>query len=390
MIKILDKIKCTGCGACKNICPTSAIQMEYDNDGFWYPNVSLDKCINCHLCEKVCPFNNTIYIERKKISKNFYYSGQLKDKSQLNTVSSGGAAWGLTRAVLEIGGIVYGVEQVAVDQIKHIRIDSIEKAKKITRSKYLQSDTGLTFKQAKNDLDNGRLVLYTGVGCQIAGLKSFLRKEYENLITLDVICHGVPSKTVWSSYKNCVEKSNKSKITDLVFRDKSIGWYNNQYAISLNNGKVIKEKSVDNPFHRGYLIGMYSRPSCGACSFNLLPRVSDITCADYWEYDGDKFSETKNMGVSLICLNSEKGVNCLYLLKKYLDLETTTENKALQSARHLNHTPTEHTDRIKFLNEITADNFSLMCKKYINKKKTSFVRRIICKVRKVLNELYKG
>lgn len=389
MIEINDKSKCTGCGACLNVCPTGAIKMKYDNDGFCYPKVALDKCISCHLCEKGCPFNNEKYINRKQTFKNLYYSGQLKEKEQLVTVSSGGAAWGLTMAVLDEGGIVYGVEQINVDTIRHIRVDSIEKAKQICRSKYLQSDTGLTFKQVKEDLEKGKTVLYTGVGCQIAGLKNYLQREYENLLTMDVVCHGVPSKKVWESYRKYIEKNQKSRMIDLVFRDKSNGWQNNQYAISFDNGNIIKEKSIDNPFHRGYLIGLYSRPSCGECKFNLIPRVSDYSCADYWEYDGASFIETRSLGVSLICVNSEKGSKHIDLFEKYLTLEPTTEKKALQSARHLNHTPSQHPNRDSLLKEITSNNFHELWEKYIKEKKASLVIRVVRKVRYILSELYK-
>lgn len=384
MVVINDKRKCTGCGSCFNICPKNAIKLVDDNDGFWYPKVDNRLCVNCGLCEKSCPFNNSEIINRRKIFDNLYYSAQLKNKDDLSFVSSGGAAFGIAKAIIENGGVVYGVTQIGVDVIKHIRVESIEDLLKIRRSKYFQSSTEICYKEAKKDLDKGRLVFFTGVGCQIAGLRAFLKKEYDNLLTADVVCHGVPSRKVWNAYRKSLENENKDIIRELIFRDKSAGWENNQYVITFCDGKIIKEKSVDNPFHRGYLLGLYSRPSCGDCKFNLIPRVTDFTFADYWQYDGNEFKETRSLGISLICINTQKGLDHIEYLSKHVDIVETTEQKALDSARHLNNTPEENANRDRLLSELTNDNFNEIWIKYIKERKPSIIKRILKKIKRYL------
>ena len=240
MIQIFDKTNCTGCGACVNACPLHIIKFEEDEEGFIYPRINIDKCVNCHLCEKSCPMLS----ERSSLCHNYdgfpqFYAGQLIKKEDLFTVSSGGAFWAFSRTIIDNGGVVYGAVQENVDEIYHFRAKDVDGIERIRRSKYFQSDTRLTMSQVKDDLRNGLLVLYSGTGCQIAGLKRFLGKDYSNLITCDVVCHGVPSRKVWKTYRKEKETIEGKKISDLVFRDKSAGWSNNQYKITFDAGAVV-------------------------------------------------------------------------------------------------------------------------------------------------------
>ena len=270
MIEIIDKRKCTGCGACVNACPLQIVSLSDDTEGFSYPKVDKEKCINCRLCEKSCPMLKEITsLNRKGSQYPLFYAGQLKCKKDLMDVSSGGAFWAFAKTIIDNGGIVYGAVQDDVDVITHVRSDDFEGIKRMRRSKYFQSNTGLTFHQVKEDLKNGKIVLYSGTGCQIAGLISFLGREYENLYTCDVVCHGVPSRNVWKTYREEKEKREGKRITGLVFRDKSIGWSKNQYKITFQDGSVEKERSTMQLFHAGYLRGLFYRPSCGSCCQEL-------------------------------------------------------------------------------------------------------------------------
>ena len=186
MIKITDKRNCTGCGACVNACPRNIIKMEEDKDGFIYPKIKVEDCIDCHLCDKSCPMLK----DKSEVSKNYanypqFYAGQLKSKDDLLEVSSGGAFWAFSQTVIEAGGIVYGAVQEDVDHIFHYRAESIDDIKQIRRSKYFQSDIGLSYQQAKEDLKNGLKVLFSGTGCQIA--KRRKEKEKELLILFSEI-----------------------------------------------------------------------------------------------------------------------------------------------------------------------------------------------------------
>ncbi len=350
MIRITDKRKCSGCGACINACPKDIISFHEDGEGFLYPQVRTDQCIECHLCEKACPFVNPHHGQDNASDNPYprFFAAQLKEKQDLFSVSSGGAFWALARAVINQQGVVFGAAQRDVDTIFHMRASSVSEAEQLRRSKYFQSDTRLTFRQVKRDLLDGRKVLYSGTACQIAGLRTFLGKDYDALFTCDVVCHGVPSRKVWRNYRQEKEASVGKKIRQLVFRDKSMGWSHNQYKITYDDGTVETERSTRQLFHAGYLKGLFYRPSCGSCPFASLPRVADITLADYWKYSGKFHSETSDLGVSLVAVNSAKGHQLLNDATPFLDLEPTTAQNALDSCRHLNGHPTENPQRQRF------------------------------------------
>lgn len=379
MINISDKRNCTGCGACVNACPRLIITMVEDNEGFVYPKVKVEDCIDCHLCEKSCPMLK----DKSEICHDYseypqFYAGQLKRKEDLLEVSSGGAFWAFSQIVIESGGVVYGAVQEDVDHIYHIRADNLEGIKLIRRSKYFQSDTCLTIKQVKEDLKKGTTVLYSGTGCQIAGLKGYLVKECENLITCDVVCHGVPSRKVWKAYRKEKEEREGKRITNLVFRDKSAGWSHNQYKITYEDGSIEKEASTQQLFHAGYLKGLFYRPSCGCCRFASLPRAADITLADYWKYEGRFRQQGCDLGVSLITINSEKGNNLLQQSAKYLEFEMTDRNLALNSCKHLNEHPSENPDREVFFKIFNEFGYYSVAKKYIIKSGyIRFIKKII-------------
>ena len=382
MIEIKDKRACTGCGACINACPQHIITMVEDNDGFIYPKVKVEDCIECHLCEKSCPMLK----ERKDVCKNYddfpvFYAGQLKDENDLMEVSSGGAFWAFSRTIIDNGGIVYGAVQKDVDSVYHQRAETLDEIKAIRRSKYFQSDTGQTFAQVKADLKEGKIVLYCGTGCQIAGLKGYLNKKYENLITCDVVCHGVPSRKVWRAYRREKEEREGKIIKDLVFRDKSAGWSHNQYKITYQDGSVEKEASTQQLFHAGYLQGLFYRPSCGVCRFASLPRVADVTLADYWQYQG-RFRQPENdFGVSLITVNSEKGRKLLQQSSKYLDYDPTERGLALSSCKHLDEHPSENPDRANFFKLFNEAGYYAAAKKYITSAgNTNLVKRVARKL----------
>lgn len=386
MINVTDKKLCTGCGACVNVCPKKIISLQEDEEGFWYPKVNEEKCVDCHMCENVCPFKK----ERKKSGNDGFpqfYAGQLKCREELNEVSSGGAFWAFAQYVLLMGGIVYGAVQENVDNVYHVRAFNIDEAQKIRRSKYFQSNTKETFCQTKDDLKNGKTVLFSGTGCQIAGLLSYLDKSYDNLFTCEVVCHGVPSNKVWKKYREEKERIENKKIVDLVFRDKSKGWSNNQYKITYDDGSVEYEKSTQQLFHAGYLQGLFYRPSCGSCKFASLPRVADITLADYWQYKGKFRTQDNDFGVSLISINSMKGATLLSNVSEYLLYEITDKDLALKSCRHLDNHPTENPKRAKFFTVFFKEGYYKSAKTFLqkgNNQLVTFGKRIVKKIKSII------
>lgn len=382
MIQILDKSKCSGCSSCMNICPVSAIEMFEDEEGFIYPRVDVTRCIDCGCCDKVCPFNDEYHKcpKENRSFQSFYYAAQLKKKAELKEVSSGGAFWGFAQAVLMHNGVIYGAVQKNVDEIYHIRAERIEDAKEIRRSKYLPSKINRCFQQVKNDLRNGKMVLFSGTGCQIAGLNGYLGKTYKLLYTCEVVCHGIPSLQAWRSYKLEHERMVHKSITDIVFRDKTAGWSKNQYKVSYSDGTVEYKRSTIHTFHSGYLQGLFYRPSCGQCPFALTPRVADITLADYWQYKGRFHSKESDLGVSLISINNDRGLEILKDALKFMEVESTSKEKAFNSCKHLNCHPIENPQRQAFIDLMLGKGYHVAAKR--------FIKRDSPKIKKVLTKLY--
>ena len=300
-----NKENCTGCGACFNICPQNAIRMIYNDYGFYVPEIDKEECINCGLCEKVCPLDNykSDNFENPKV-----YAFQNDDKEILYKCASGGAFAKLAKIVLEQNGIVYGVIYDKNMIVCHSRCDSLNELEKMYSSKYVQSDTRQTFKQTKGDLENGKQVLYSGTACQIAGLKSYLQKDYENLITVDLVCHGVPSPLVFKKYKQEIEKilKNGDKILNIDFRSKINGW--NPYSLEIKTkNQNINISSNQSYYLKLFLNNLNINTSCLNCQFNGFPRIADLTFGDFWGVDEYDKNLNDNMGLSVIIVNSDKG-----------------------------------------------------------------------------------
>jgi len=346
VVEIKNKVNCTGCGACANICPVNAISLQPDCDGFYYPKIDMDKCIHCDKCDQSCPMKNDFLWNENNAPKCFACA--LKDTEELFFVSSGGAFWALTQVILSQKGIVYGAVQNSVFDVHHMRAETLEEAASIRRSKYLQSSIGETYRQVKRDLDNNRIVLFSGTACQVSGLQGFLGKDYNSLVTCEVVCHGVPSIKAFQSYISELESKHLDKVKHIIFRDKSFGWKNNHIRIMFAKGEDICEPSVENSFHSAYLQGLFYRPSCGQCKFARIPRVADITLADYWQYNGELLENNNNRGISLVLCSTQKGLRALEQSRIYMDIQQTSIQDALKSCWHLNHSPKESGKRNQF------------------------------------------
>lgn len=350
MIIINNKTDCCGCWACSQICPHKCISFQEDEEGFLYPFVNTDDCIGCGLCEKVCP---AIYINEPRTPLKVYASKNPDDTIRIQS-SSGGVFTMLGEKIIDKGGVVFGVKWNDKWEAVHGYVETKEQLAIFRGSKYIQSKVGSAYTDVELFLKEGRLVLFSGTPCQIAGLRLFLRKEYENLITVDFICHGVPSPGVFKWYlqeelnkyahrtlKNTppprlihsIPKGNVIlpeglEIKNIRFRDKRKGW--KKYGFALDLIEVTdkgEKKTIDYQNQHTYLKGMnyYLRPSCYECVHRSLRSGSDITIADYWgiqtllpDYDDDK-------GISAVIVNTERGSKLTNILKN-CSIETRYED----------------------------------------------------------------
>ena len=381
MIDIKVKSECCGCYACTNICPKQCIDMNIDNEGFWYPNVNKDLCIDCSLCEKVCP---VIKDAKENDFDTIAYACKNKTESIRLTSSSGGVFTNLCEYVIENNGVVFGVSFNENFEVEHSKATTITECEKFRGSKYVQSKIGNTYSEAKKYLNEGKIVLFSGTQCQIKGLNLYLRKSYDNLITVDIICHGVPSPRVFDIYKNNLKKEYNSEIEKIGFRDKDKGWKEFSYSTKFKNGKRYVKTLREDIFMKGFLSDLYLRPSCYECKAKNFTNNSDISLADYWgvqnkhpEFDDDK-------GVSLVLVNSKKGQ---YIFNKISDKIEMIESD-LDYAVSCNPCivrPVKYNDkREKFFKTINESNLNDVINRYT---KVSIVKKVLFKIRYILSKI---
>ena len=339
MIRISDKHNCCGCSACVQICPKQSITCEYDRQGFFYPIVNEATCINCGLCKKVCPVLNH---STSKLPLEVYAALNINPDIRRNS-SSGGIFTNLGEWVITQGGVVFGASYDDKWLVEHTYVESVEGLIKLMGSKYLQSRIGNSYIHVRQFLESGRIVLFTGTPCQVAGLKRFLRKEYDNLITVDIVCHGTPSPLVWQKYlEHILGEKYSNIIKNITFRDKSTGWKKYSFVVHGNDtieritsksatGTILFSETLDkNLFMQSFLKNLSIRPSCTQCPAKSGRSGSDITLGDFWgignvhpEWDDDK-------GTSLVLINSNKGKSLLFSCAESLSLLATNYHVALK------------------------------------------------------------
>lgn len=305
MLQLENKSLCCGCTACKSICPQKCISMEKDEEGFLYPKIDKEKCINCTLCEKVCPIKNT----KENIKEQHAYIFQHKNDIIRKQSTSGGAFTAISKYVIKNNGIVYGAVFDENYKVIHIGINKKEELYKFRNSKYVQSDLGDCYTEIKENLENGITVCFSGTSCQIEGLKCYLKKEYENLLLVDVVCRAVPSPLIWEKYLKLRKKQYKN-IKSIMFRDKYYGYkYSNLSIYNKDNDKKQEyHKGVDSdPYLRAFFTNICDRPSCYSCKFKKLYRESDITIWDCFNVNKYNKKYDDDLGTNRILTHTKKG-----------------------------------------------------------------------------------
>lgn len=302
MIDIRDKEKCCGCTACEQICPKVCISMKEDSEGFLYPFVDSQLCIGCGSCEKVCPVIHP-FKPVQELPQSFACKTHSEDLRLQS--SSGGMFTTLASKMIDMRGVVFGAMFKEDWSVVHGYTETMEGLKQFQGSKYVQSDLGNTFQTVRNFLKEGRLVLFSGTPCQVAGLNHFLKKKYENLYTIDIVCHSIPSPLVWKKYLK--DKQKDSCIKHVTFRDKSAGWRN--YGLTMSNEFQNVEKGTkdENLYMRGFLENLTVRPSCFACPARNYTSGGDIMLADCWGLDKYHPEIDDNKGMSQALILTEKG-----------------------------------------------------------------------------------
>lgn len=314
MIQIHRKEDCCGCNACVQACPKQCITMRDDEEGFAYPTVDTTLCIDCHLCERVCPVLNQ-QSERHPLQ----VLAAINPNEQVRMQSSSGGIFTLlAEQVINHGGVVFGARFDTDWQVIHHYTDTIDCLAPFRGSKYLQSRIGTSFVDARRFLQNGRQVLFSGTPCQIAGLRHFLRRDYPKLLTIEVVCHGVPSPAVWHQYLKETVPENISTVQSISFRDKSTGWKKYSFVLRTNaaqspeSGEVLLHETLDrNLFMQAFLKDWILRPSCHQCPAKAGRSGADISIADFWGIQQVLPHLDDDKGVGLVLINTAKGRDAL-------------------------------------------------------------------------------
>lgn len=310
MISINDKKDCCGCSACVQTCPKHCIKLAEDPEGFLYPSVDNNVCVKCGKCESVCPMLHSNEAQVPLAT----YAATNPDEYVRSQSSSGGVFSLFAEYVIRQGGVVFGAAFNEDWEVVHSYTESIEGLAKFRGSKYVQSRIGTSYEEAARLLKAGRMVLFSGTPCQIAGLKGYLQKDYKNLLAIDCVCHGVPSPEIFKEYIS--GESNGKSISGINFRDKVTGWKN--YSVTLNfsgkDAKTASREHGDDRFMQGFLGNLYLRPSCYSCHFRECRSGSDITIGDFWGIDKIRPELDDDKGLSLVIANNKQSDDLLRAL----------------------------------------------------------------------------
>lgn len=381
MISVFDKKEeCCGCTACKSICPTKAIEMLSDEEGFLYPEINQELCINCGRCRNVCPFKNIINVD-DKLDKPLVYAVKQKDFETRMKSTSGGVYTAISDLILNEFGSVYGVKFDEDFKVVHSKAIDFKERNKFRGSKYVQSDLGDVFNQIQNDLKSGKSILFTGTGCQVAGLRKFMADKKistDRLITNDIVCHGTPSPLLWFDYLKFIQKN--MKIRAYTFRHKENSWRGYNVKVEYENGKCRINSANIKVYANLFGSDLALRPSCYNCKFTNLDRKSDIMIGDFWGIEKSMPEIDDDKGISLVLVNTAKGKDTFDSVKVNVDIWESNTNDCLQP--NLVEPTKKPQKRELFWQDYYDNGFEFIAKKYGGYNFNSIVKKNIKSVLK--------
>lgn len=382
MKNILKKELCCGCSSCYNACPKEAITMIEDDKGFLYPNINQNLCIDCKICQKVCPVLNTAV----NTYQNQAYACINNNLNIRMNSSSGGIFYLLAKEILSRNGVVFGAAFNDNFEVSHVMIDNDKDIYKLMGSKYVQSKLNDIFYKVKQQLDLQKYVLFTGTPCQIEGLKSFLKRNYEKLYTQDIICHGVPSPLVWKKYIEYRKNVDKNPPIDISFRNKDNGWKNFNMKF-LYKENFYKKNMQDDLYMTAFLKNTSLRDSCYNCKFKNNNISSDITLGDYWGIEYVHSDMFDDKGTSLVIINSSKGEELFNLISTKIQYKRTILNEAIKYNSAYSMPVKVDKKRKKFFKYINEKSFDKLVKQYSSNSDNivDTIKRYILKLLKVFH-----
>ena len=373
MIDKLSPNECALCGSCADACPTGAISFKKEYLDFCYPVVDSDRCVNCGLCEKVCPVLSAGAEPADRREEHRVYAAQNPDTDVRRSSSSGGVFWAMAQAALARGWYVCGAVFDDNFRVHHLVSNREADVRRMMGSKYAQSDLSGVYRQVKSLLRAGESVLFTGCPCQVAALHSFLGQAYENLVTVDIICHGTPSSAILRTYLADQEKKHRSKIRDICFRDKKHGWHLSSIRIDFENGDRYLAPITIDPLMRGYFGATVLKESCYSCSFKNFRSGSDLTIGDFWGAEIALKDLDDNTGLSAVIANSRMGEQ--FLRQCGLSLWEQEMDTVIRFNRNLIAPTRKNPARDDFYNFVQEHGLSVAIRKKLAESPAQALRR---------------
>ena len=379
-IKVYDnkpQSLCYGCKACEQICPRGAISMPADREGFWYPEINTDLCVDCGLCQKSCPTQDENLMKWLHPMPSTVDAAWNRCLEKRLKSTSGGLFFLIAESWIKRGGIVFGAEFDSELRVFHHGVGRVEELKNLRGSKYVQSDVRDSFAEAEKMLMRGENVMYSGTPCQIAGLKSFLGTDYDNLITVDLVCHGVPSPLFFAEYLQWCGDKFGSSVKKFLFRDKKRSGWRAYVSIILKNGLHKSFKVGEDLYSHHFHVGNISRRSCYSCQYSRGERVGDITLSDFWNSEKyyRELKKERKYGYNLVMCNTHKGRNLYEAIKSGVEFIECDTKVAVSGDVRLRH-PEEAPDLREEIFELLNDREQGFDNRKVRQKQ-SFIRRLV-------------
>jgi len=385
------KSNCTGCGACLAACPKKCIKMEMDEEYFCYPVIDKKNCINCKKCIRSCPVVNDVPVYNT-LELEQVYGYKTKNEDELLSASSGGAFADIVKSFCEDKQevAIFGVKFDDNLKVVHDYVTSIKEIGVFKKSKYVQSDIRNSYSKVQEFLTKGYYVVFSGTPCQVAGLRKYLNKDYDKLLCIDIVCHGVPSQGIFDMAMSIEAQRYKSKITKINFREKVLDRYNKYKSKNIRmifeDGTQSIKDSYQCMYLKGFQTSLYYRPSCYNCKFASVIRYSDITIADCWGIENINSSIDFHKGYSCVVIHTNIGKKAFENISS-CDLEKLNLDFIVKNNNQYSKPATYNKNREKFYNNLTEANFEKKVKKYT---KLRFINRAVNKIKKGLSKIVKG
>lgn len=381
--------KCTGCQACKQICPHNAIDMIEDDEGFIVPQRN-SNCTNCRACVKICPIINNVKTG-ELLNESEVYLLRHKDNNIVKKSSSGGAFTAIVQEYDTGNCIIFGAEYENNFRVAHNFVQNGENIDRFRKSKYVQSDVKDTYVETKKFLLSGKKVIYSGTPCQIAGLRNYLGKDYINLLCVDLICHGVPSQKVFNKYIDFLEKKTNSKVKSISFRERikeKDKWNSRCVSIMLSNNQSIVQDLSENEYLKGYHSKLFYRKSCESCKFASIKRNSDITIADCWGIENVYKDIDANEGYSMVVVNTKKGAQLFDKIREKQEVKKLSLDFAILHNYNFNRPTKFHKNRKMFYENVDSICFDKLINKCLKKEliKAKIKRSVPRFLKNILNK----